>query len=184
MQVTNAPKFNIPRNLNVPQGPDQNKQPEQPEAPKGGGFGDRWVSSMDRTSEKVARVLTPLTVMFVGGSVGSLVGGVGLGTVGSLMGGGQLAMGMAQVGSMAGGLAGSFMGYRYGAQLSDKPLNLIEKATGNSRAGRTALTSVYTAALGGVITSLAMGGINPQAMAIGAGVTLAGLGAWSAFQAK
>lgn len=181
MQVTNAPNFNVPRSLNGPKGPEQNQQPE---APKGGGFGDRFVSSMDNTSEKVARVLTPLTVMFVGGSVGSLVGGMGLGTVGSLMGGGQLAMGMAQVGSMAGGLAGSFMGYRYGAQLSDKPLNLIEKVTGNSRAGRTALTSAYAAALGGVVTSLAMGGINPQAMAIGAGVTLAGMGAWSAFQAK
>ncbi|MBX3170911.1 MAG: hypothetical protein KF760_26120 [Candidatus Eremiobacteraeota bacterium] len=179
MQVTNAPKFNIPRTLTAPKGQDQ-----QPEAPKGPGFGDRFASEMDRTSEKVARVLTPLTVMFVGGSVGSLVGGMGLGTVGSLMGGGQLAMGMAQVGSMAGGLAGSFMGYRYGAGLADKPLNLIEKATGNSRAGRTALTSAYAAALGGVVTSLALGGINPQAMAIGAGVTLAGMGAWSAFQAK
>lgn len=181
MQVTNAPKFNVPRSLNGPKGPDQNQPPE---APKGSGFGDRFASSMDSTSEKVARVLTPLTVMFVGGSVGSMVAGAGLGTLGGLMGGGQLAMGMAQVGSMAGGLAGSMMGYRYGAGISDKPLNLIEKATGNSRAGRTALTSAYAAALGGVITSLAMGGINPQAMAIGAGVTLGGMAAWSAFQAK
>lgn len=180
MQVTNAPKFNIPRTLAAPKGQDN-----QPEAPKGpGGFGDRFASEMDRTSEKVARVLTPLTVMFVGGSVGSMVAGAGLGTLGGIMGGGQLAMGMAQVGSMAGGLAGSMMGYRYGAGLADKPLNLIDKATGNSRAGRTALTSVYASALGGAITSLALGGINPQAFCIGAGVTLAGMGAWSAFQAK
>jgi len=175
MQVTNAPKFNIPRNLNAPKGQDE--QPQQPESPKGpGGFGDRFASSMDRNSEKVARVLTPISVMFVGGSVGGMVGGAGLGAI---FGGAG-----AQIGGMAGGIAGSMMGYRYGAQLADKPLNLIEKATGNSRAGRTALTSVYAAALGGVVTSLALGGINPTAMAIGAGVTLGGIGAWSAYQAK
>jgi hypothetical protein len=180
MQVTSAPQFNIPRTLTAPKGQDN----QQPEAPKGPGFSDRFVREMDATSEKVARVLTPLTVMFVGGSVGSAVAGAGLGTLGGIMGGGQLAAGMAQVGSMAGGLAGSMMGYRFGAGLADKPLNLIEKASGNSRLGRTALTSVYASALGGVVTSLALGGINPTAFGIGAGVTLAGMGAWSAFQAK
>ena len=170
MQVTNAPKFNIPRNLNAPKGQD-----EQPESPKGPGFGDRFASSMDSTSEKVARVLTPITVMLVGGQVGGMVAGAGLGTI---LGGAG-----AQIGSFAGRIAGSMMGYRYGAQLADKPLNLIDKVAGNSRAGRTALTSAYAAALGGVVAGL-VGGFAPGPMAVGAGVTLAGIAGWSAFQAK
>jgi hypothetical protein len=183
MKVTTNPTLQAPRSLMAPKINSQ-EVPDGPGGPdKGPGFGDRFMSSLDRTSEKVSDVLTPLGIMFVGGAVGRIVGGVGLGTVGSLFSAGAAGP-MSQVGGLAGGLAGSMLGYRYGAQIKDKPGNLIENVTGNSRAGRAILTTAYTAALGGVITGLALGGFAPGPMAVGAGITLAGLGGYAAWQAK
>lgn len=182
MKVTTNPILQAPRTLSAPK--SNQELPEGPDGPdKGPGFGDRFMSNLDRTSEKVSDVLTPLGIMFVGGAVGRMVGGVGLGTVGSLFSS-SAAGPMAQVGGLAGGLAGSMMGYRYGAKIKDKPGDMIENVTGNSRAGRAILTTAYTAALGGVITGLALGGFAPGPMAVGAGITLAGLGGYAAWQAK
>lgn len=182
MKVTTNPNLQAPRNLTSFKGPQDNNQlPEGPN--KGPGFGDRFISSLDRNSEKISDVLLPLGVMFAGGAVGRMVGGMGLGVLGGLTGSGQTAMVMAQVGGLAGGLAGSFIGYRFGAKIKDKPGNLIENVTGNSKVGRTLLTTAYAGALGGAITSLAVGGIAPGPFAIGAGLTVAGLGLYSAFKA-
>lgn len=180
MKVTTSPNLQAPRLLSTPKG--SNNLPEGPDP--GPGFGDRFLSNLDRTSERVSDVLTPLTVMFVAGNIGRTVGAMGMGTIGSLIGSGSAAMPMAQVGGLAGGLAGSMLGYRYGAQIKDKPGNLIDKMSGNNRTGRALLTTAYTAALGGVITSLALGGFAPGPMAVGAGITLAGLGGYAAFKAS
>ena len=180
MKVTTNPTLQAPRTLNfAPKG--HTEMPQEPN--KGPGFGDRFMSSLDRTSEKVSDVLTPLTVMFVGGAVGNIVGSMGMGTVGSLISS-SAAGPMAQVGGLAGGLAGSMLGYRYGAQVKDKPGNLIEKMTGHSRAGRAVLTTAYAAAMGGLITGMALGGFAPGPMAVGAGITVAGLGGYAAWQAN
>ena len=158
------PSFNpIARNLPKIQKGPENEPPEPPNY-----YLQNFTARVDSASYNVANVLYPLNCSLVAGRIAGGLAGAYLGPAGSMLG----------------GIGGSMLGYRFGAQTKDKVQRFVDNLGGNSKAGQAAVRTLYAGVMGGVITGVALGGIAPGPMAIGAGVTVAGLAGYSAIKAR
>lgn len=161
---SHLPSFTpISRNLpKIQKGPEK----DPPEPPSY--FMRNFTSRVDSASYNVANVLYPLNCSLVAGRIAGGLAGAYLGPAGSMLG----------------GIGGSMLGYRFGAQTKDKVQRFVDNLGGNSKAGQAAVRTLYAGAMGAVITGVAMGGVAPGPMAVGAGVTVAGLAGYSAWKAR